>query len=337
MGYVVKFNKKIIAVAMGGFCLFGVAHASSAISCKSFFYKGNAPVVMNKKLSKDSLSVCYSGFAINYSGVSKTAIWSAEYLTPENLKKAKTVKREDNFYEDPKIPSTKRALLSDYRGSGYDRGHLAPSANRMDRLDQNQSFSLSNIVPQAPKANQENWRKIEESVRTMVTKNQEPVYIITGPLYLSKKIVKLGKGVLVPTHTYKVVFYPKRQVMGAYVTVNDNVATTDVVSVSQLQKASGLIFFPALQGHPIVSQRFKLPLSANAAYKTQKIQVIGGQSRIFETMPDSTALPELAKNRPSRKDVETEIISYIGKKLPKHEIEALKNELEGITKVFGAN
>lgn len=331
-----EFNKKFLALSLSGFCFISAAHASSSIPCKSFFYKGHIPIVLNKKLSKDTMSVCYSGFALNYSGVSKTALWSAEYLTPQNLLKAKSVKREDNFYEDPKIPSTKRALLSDYRGSGYDRGHLAPSANRMDRLDQNQSFALSNIVPQAPKANQENWRKIEESVRTMVTKNQEPVYIITGPLYLSSKIVKLGKGVLVPTHTYKVVFYPERQVMGAYVTVNDNVATTDVVSISQLQKVSGLIFFPSLQGHPILNQRFRLPLSANAAYKTKKIQIIGGESSIFKTMPDTSALPVVVKNRASRKDVESEIISYIGKKLSKSELETLKNELDGITKVFGA-
>lgn len=327
-----EFNKKIIALAVGGVFSIGIAHASS---CKNFFYKGNAPIVVNKKLSKDTMDVCYSGFAVSYSGVSKTALWSAEYITPSDLLKAKTVKREDNFYEDQKIPSSKRALLSDYKGSGYDRGHLAASANRVDRLDQNQSFALSNIVPQAPKANQENWRKIEESVRTMVTKNREPVYIITGPLFLSSKVQKLGSGVLVPTHTYKVVFYPERKVMGAYVTVNDNVATTDVVSVDQLQKESGLIFFPTLQGHPILNQRFKLPLSANAAYKTNQIQNIGGNSTIFKKMPDPDALPIITKSKPSRKNVETEIISYIGRKLPKSEMEAMKAELDSIAKVFG--
>lgn len=331
-----SIKRGAIAVAIGGMCSIGLAHASALNSCKNLFYKGYAPITMNKKLSKDSTDVCYSGFAINYSGVSKTAIWSAEYITPEHLAKAKSIKREDNFHEDPRIPNAKRALLSDYRGSGYDRGHLAPSGNRADKLEQNQSFALSNIVPQAPKANQENWRHIEESVRTMVTKNREPVYIITGPLFLSSKLVKLGSGVLVPTHTYKVVFYPNRQVIGAYVTVNDNIAKTDVVSVAQLQQVSGLIFFPTLQGHAAINQRYSLPLSANAAYKTGKIQNIGGTSNIFEVMPDTSALPMNAKKSP-KKQVEAEVISYIGNKLSKADISSLKNDLDNITKIFGAD
>lgn len=328
-------NKKILIVALGSILSIGSAYASTVIECKKFFYKGHPPIMTNQKLSKDTMNICYSGFALSYSGVSKTALWSAEYITPQTLQKAKAVKRIDNFHEDSRVPSSKRALLSDFRGSGFDRGHLAPSANRADRLDQNQSFALTNIVAQAPKANQENWRHIEESVRTTITKNRESAYIITGPLFISKKLRKLGNGVLVPSHTYKVVFYPERQVMGAYVTVNDNVAQTDVVSVAQLQQASGLVFFPTLQGHSILKQRFNLPLSAKAAYKAKQIQPIGGQSRIFEVMPDSDSLPIITKNRSSKKEIETEIISYIDRKLPKADIVALKEELDNITKVFG--
>ena len=329
------FNKKILALALGSMVGVLSTQTSASIACKNFFYKGHTPLVVNKKLSKDTMDICYAGFAVKYSGVSKTALWSAEFITPEHLKKGKGVKREDNFYEDPKIPSSKRALLSDYRGSGYDRGHLAPSGNRADRVDQNQSFSLANIVPQAPKANQENWRMVEESVRTMVTKNQEPVYIITGPLFLSPKLTKLGSGVLVPSHTYKVVFFPYRKAMSAYVTVNDNIGQTDVVSVGQLQKESGLIFFPTLQGHAVLSERYQLPLNANSAYKTKELQLIGGQSQIFSVMPDPNAVPVIAK-KSVRKQAETEIVSQIGKKLSKIEIESLKRELEGISNVFGS-
>lgn len=114
----------------------------------------------------------FSNFAVNYSGVSKTALWSAEYVTPESLRKAKNVSREDTFHEETRLPSKVRSLLTDYQRSGYDRGHLVPSANSPSRIDQNQTFSLANIIPQSPKANQENWRKIEEGVRTMVTKLQ---------------------------------------------------------------------------------------------------------------------------------------------------------------------
>lgn len=65
------------------------------------------------------------------------------------------------------------ALLSDYRGSGYDRGHMAPNGDMPNKESQSDSFSLSNMVPQAPKNNQEVWRKLEEATRAIVTKQNK--------------------------------------------------------------------------------------------------------------------------------------------------------------------
>lgn len=331
-------KKLVIAVSIGVVSLANTAHASNLSYCKQFFYKNFAPILNNKKLSKDNHEVCFSNFAVNYSGVSKTALWSAEYVTPESLSRAKKVSREDTFHEETRLPSKVRSLLTDYQRSGYDRGHLVPSANSPSRIDQNQTFSLANIIPQSPKANQENWRKIEEGVRTMVTKYRQPSYVITGPLYLSKRVTKIGKGVLVPSHTYKVVFFPDRGVMSAYVTVNDNIAKTDVVSVAQLQEKSGIVFFPNLQGSKIISQRMKLPLSANAAYKAWDIPVINGQSQIFDVMPDPDALPAVAKKGAQDSAKETAkaaAIQYVETKISRSELANLKNDLENISKVFG--
>lgn len=62
-----------------------------------------------------------------YSGVSKTPLWVAEYLNPQRL--STKIKREDNFHEESRVAERHRALLSDYRGSGYDRGHMAPNGD----------------------------------------------------------------------------------------------------------------------------------------------------------------------------------------------------------------
>lgn len=302
-------------------------YAKGPNQCADVFYKGFAPIVSNKKLSKNIQNICYQKYALMYSGVSKTAIWSAEYVTPETLVAAKGVKRQDDFHEEPRVPVKFRSLLSDYRGSGYDRGHLVPSATRSTRTDQRESFSLANQIPQAPKNNQDTWRMIEEATRTIITKNKQPAYMITGPLFLSSSVKKIGSGVLVPTHIYKVVYYPNMNVMSAYVSVNDDHAYTEVVSVAELQSKSGLVFFPVLQGAPILQQRLNLPLSANAAYRQKSILPVSGYTTVFDVMPDPNALPSQKNKNSNLKDQAKErIVNRIQK--------ISKDDVKNITTIF---
>lgn len=132
----------------------------------------------------------------------------------------------------------------------------------------------------------------------MVTKTRQPVYIITGPLFLDKKIKKIGKrGVLVPTHVYKVVYYPTLKVASAYISVNDETARTDVSSINQLQQYSGINFFPAMAQSSLLNQRYALPLSANSAYKLKDFKLLNGGTNIFSIMPSySTATNKNIQN-----------------------------------------
>ncbi|MFH4117789.1 DNA/RNA non-specific endonuclease, partial [Acinetobacter baumannii] len=88
--------------------------------------------------------LCFNGFNVLYSGMSKTPLWSAEYLSPERL--STKIKREDNFHEETRVPERHRSLLSDYRGSGYDRGRMSPNGDMPTKDSQFDSFSLSNMV-----------------------------------------------------------------------------------------------------------------------------------------------------------------------------------------------
>ncbi len=101
--------------------------------------------------NSDLQIVEHPGFTLAYSEEHEQAAWVAYELTAEEV--AGTASRTDRFLEDPAI-RTGSATDNDYKGSGYDRGHLAPAADmkwsveamRADancRVDATQSFSCA--------------------------------------------------------------------------------------------------------------------------------------------------------------------------------------------------
>ena len=93
----------------------------------------------------------------------------------------------------------------------YDRGHMAPNADMPNKAAQFDSFSLANMVPQAPKNNQQVWRELEEATRALVTKQKLDVFVVTGPVFQGKKLKTIGQGVIVPSAVYKAVYMPKNR------------------------------------------------------------------------------------------------------------------------------
>lgn len=230
----------------------------STTSCASQFYNHAPPYLLKESLNKNTSPICFYGFNVMYSGVSKTPFWSAEYLTPERL--SQKIKRQDNFHEEDRINPAQRATLKDYKASGYDRGHMSPNGDMPDELSQYDSFSLTNMVPQAPKNNQETWRMLEEATRGMVTKQKQGVYVVTGPVFIGQKIQTIGNGVFVPSAIFKAVYYPKTGVIGAYYAPNNNSLQLSVVSVCQIEALTGINLFPALS-HDTKRKIYDLPES----------------------------------------------------------------------------
>jgi endonuclease G len=120
--------------------------------------------------------------------------------------------RQDDFRADATLPSGWYQVgATSYSGSGFDRGHNCPSADRTLTVAANSStFLMSNMIPQAPQNNQQTWANMENYVRSLVTAGNE-VYVImgsygTGGTGSSGTFNTIDAGrVTVPNHIWKVV------------------------------------------------------------------------------------------------------------------------------------
>lgn len=155
--------------------------------------------------STDCTILSREGYAVCHDNAKKVADWVSYHLTDEYL--IKNADRSNDFRPDPDLPVGERSELKDYRGSGYDRGHLAP-ARDMARSERtmSESFLLSNMAPQVGVGfNRGIWKLLEEKVREW-TEEKKSLYIITGPIYNDNEYSTIGSNkVAVPSHFYKVI------------------------------------------------------------------------------------------------------------------------------------
>ncbi|MBS1058176.1 DNA/RNA non-specific endonuclease, partial [Gluconobacter kondonii] len=142
-------------------CLIVLAAASSAhadpSSCSHLFAGGKPPAVLSETQRGGTVLLCNNDYAVLASEDTKGPLWSAEDLTEEQIETARKTARKGTFSVDIRLPGSMQATLSDYRRSGYDRGHMPPSGDEPDAASQDQSFLLSNIVPQTAALNRGAW------------------------------------------------------------------------------------------------------------------------------------------------------------------------------------
>jgi endonuclease G len=214
-------------------------------ACPEHFSEGRAPVLAEPKLAPRTHALCYSGYAVLFSGLTRTPLWSAEHLTGERVGGARGQDRVNAFHPDPNLPVEDRSELSDYVRSGYDRGHMAPSGDMPDSRSQEESFSLANMIPQDPDNNRHLWAKIESGVRDLAVETGE-LYVVTGPIFTGDKVQSLKGRVLVPTRIYKALYVPSQRAAGAYLVENTPDEEVRVVSLAELRRLTGIDPFPIL-------------------------------------------------------------------------------------------
>jgi endonuclease G len=222
-----------------------ISHASSAqpTRCPEHFAGGQPPQFINPKLAAKAVPLCFEGYAVMHSGVSRTPLWSAEHLTADRIRDAKTIKRRNTFHSEDQLPADQRAELRDYSRSGFDRGHMSPSGDMPTESAQYESFSLANMIPQDPNNNQQLWAGIEESVRALVKRRGE-LYVVTGPIFEGASLQRINGRVLVPTYVFKAIEDPVRREGAAYIAPNAPGTDYRIVSIADLEKRLNINLFP---------------------------------------------------------------------------------------------
>ncbi|SDY44033.1 DNA/RNA non-specific endonuclease [Hymenobacter psychrophilus] len=117
-------------------------------------------------------------FSMSYHRDRGTPNWVSWHLSSAWLG---STPRQDNFASDNSLPTGwYRVSSSSYSGSGFDRGHNCPSADRTGSVaDNSATFLMDNMIPQAPNNNQRTWAGLENYCRTLVNAGNE-LYIIAG-------------------------------------------------------------------------------------------------------------------------------------------------------------
>jgi len=192
--------------------------------------------------------VRHSAYTLGYSEAHEQARWVAYELTSSEI--AGNAKRKDNFRSDPSV-STGSAALSDYRGSGYDRGHLAPAADMKRNVTvMSESFFMSNMSPQTPSFNRGIWKNLEETVRKMAVLSGA-VYVVTGPIFSAPQGQIGDSKVTIPSSYYKVILDFREPGLKAIGFILANAASSRPISsfalsVDDVESRTGLDFFSKL-------------------------------------------------------------------------------------------
>ncbi len=204
-----KFTFKLISslVTSTALVLGLVQSASSQSSVSVHLTMGNPS---NAGTSTNNLLLNKAQYAVGYNCAAGRPNWVSWQLNNSWLG---STPRQDDFRADTTLPSgCYRVGSTSYSGSGFDRGHMTPSADRTNSVASNSAtFLMTNMIPQAPDNNQGVWASLETYERDLVVNQGKELYIISGVYGSggtgsagSKTTIDSGR-IAVPARTWKII------------------------------------------------------------------------------------------------------------------------------------
>ncbi|MDT8389414.1 MAG: DNA/RNA non-specific endonuclease [Lentisphaeria bacterium] len=194
-----------------------------------------------------------TGYVVGYDESSRNPSWVGyRVFTVDDLVSGE---RPSRFKVDERTYAQVRH--DDYKGSGYDRGHMAPNyaiATRYGRQAQIETFLMSNIAPQKPALNRGPWKDVEMAVARFYGQSCGEVWVVTGPIY-GKDVDRLESGVAIPEAYYKIIVDEKDGKLRALAFIFSQESKRRqwprrcLVSIDTVEDFSGLDFFRKLPDH----------------------------------------------------------------------------------------
>jgi len=211
-------------------------------TCLDFGAHGQLPATTNQAAVT---LLCNRAFATAFSGASRDPVWSAEHLTEEDVEAATAMPGRATFHADTRLPAGLRSELDDYKRSGWSRGHMVPSGDAPDRLSREETFGLSDIVPQDAEMNSGLWDQLERAVRDLAVRDGE-IYVVTGPAFKGDRGSIGPDHVRVPSSIWKAIYDPSEHTSVVVVCKNMAHSGCAEVNFAALQRVSGVDPFPAI-------------------------------------------------------------------------------------------
>jgi len=201
------------------------------------------------KHSESDIIIEHTAYTLKYNEQHEQAEWVAYRIDASEL--SSEIERTDDFRSDPNV-KTGSASLSDYKGSGYDRGHLAPAGiMKTSEMAMSESFYMSNMSPMNTSFNRGIWKRLENQVKDWSYENHE-LHVVTGPL-LTDNLQTIGESeVSVPDYYYKVILdYQEPEIKGiGFLLPNEKSSDrlgNYALPIDYLELILGIDFFPELQ------------------------------------------------------------------------------------------
>ena len=254
--------------------------------------------------------ISHTAYTLKYNEQHEQASWVAYRLTSGQIEGS--IGRTNDFRIDYKV-KTGSASLSDYKGSGYDRGHLAPAADfKWSSTAMSESFFMSNMSPQLPGFNRGIWKKLEGSVRNWADDNGE-IHVVTGPI-LTGSYPSIGSNqVSIPNYYYKVILdYKEPEIKGIGFILPHQKSKSSLqsfaVTIDEVERKTGIDFYHSLPDEienqiessiDVSKWSFKSSSrsSGSSTYKTKQ-EKLKGQAKINVNTASRSELMKLPRIGP---------------------------------------
>jgi endonuclease G len=271
--------------------------------------------------SKNLEIIEHAGMVLGFDCDYKMALWVFHVLTSDVT--SGNISRSNDFRLDEKstcgtaqeadyfLRKEKEDGTFEYDGFGFDRGHLAPSADfRWSANALSESYYYSNMTPQRPEFNRESWASLEGLLRKIVDQEKKQFYVITGPVLHEglTEIERSANKLKIPELHYKIIVDASAENPRGMAFLMPNKKCEQrlsayVLTIDSLERLTGIDFFPTM------NEELETKIEQTADFNAWKTQGVDGDVEPL----DALSLPKGVFNTQQAASKVGSTVSIVGK------------------------